>query len=358
MLFDSGPQNPSPVTRKVPAPRKRVGLKLTAAVVAIVLVGGGAAAVGYYQWCKGASGASDPVQFKIPNGATGGEVISALHAEGVIRCDAVARFQAGSREDASSMVAGRYELTTNMTLDEALAVLAEGPFQRKPVTITIPEGYRLSEIATQASRDLGIPPVKFVESAESGRYSMSPYLPEGTPTLEGFLFPKTYEFFRGEAEATDVIDRMLEQFESEVNGLNWDRSEGFGVTPYEAVIVASMVEREARLPAERPKIAAVIYNRLQKGIKLGIDATVQYIDPDPSNGLTQSDLAIDSQYNTRVNKGLPPTPIANPGLASIKAALDPASTDAMYFVLCGEDGHHEFTETYGEFLQKKAQCLG
>jgi UPF0755 protein len=119
-----------------------------------------------------------------------------------------------------------------------------------------------------------------------------------------------------------------------------------------------MIEEEAKVPEDRTKISAVIYNRLKMGMSLGIDATLQYVDPDPSNGLTDSDLHIDSPYNTRDNPGLPPTPIASPGRASLLAALNPAPVDDLYYVLCGEDGHHEFTSSYDEFLQLKSRCLG
>jgi len=124
------------------------------------------------------------------------------------------------------------------------------------------------------------------------------------------------------------------------------------------VTIASMIEREARVPEDRPLIAAVIYNRLDRDMSLGIDATVQYIDPDPANGLTTSDFLIESPYNTRLHPGLPPTPIASPGLASLQAALDPATVGYLYFVLCGADGHHVFSTTNHQFEKDKARCLG
>jgi UPF0755 protein len=130
------------------------------------------------------------------------------------------------------------------------------------------------------------------------------------------------------------------------------------VTPYQIVTVASMIEREARVPEDRPLIAAVIYNRLDRGMDLGIDATVEYIDPDPENGLTASDFRIHSPYNTRLHPGLPPTPIASPGLASLQAALDPAKVGYLYYVLCGADGHHVFSTSYDQFVKDKARCLG
>ena len=119
-----------------------------------------------------------------------------------------------------------------------------------------------------------------------------------------------------------------------------------------------MIEREARVPGDRPKIAAVIYNRLAAGMSLGIDATLLYDDPTPDGQLSASDLRSHSPYNTRLHAGLPPTPIANPGLPSLRAALQPADVPYLYYVLCGADGHHRFSVHYSVFLHDKAVCLG
>src|SRR6266511_2538978 len=193
--------------------------------------------------------------------------------------------------------------------------------------------------------------------AERGHRSLPPYLPAGK-SLEGFLFPQTYEFLAQGTSPGEVIDRLLQQFSTEADSLPWHNTEGLGVSPYEVVIIASMIERESRVPEDRPLIAAVIYNRLARGMALEIDATVAYIDPDPANGLTVSDFQIRSPYNTRLHSGLPPTPIASPGLASLQAALDPAKVGYLYYVLCGTDGHHVFSASYDRFLKDKARCLG
>ena len=155
-----------------------------------------------------------------------------------------------------------------------------------------------------------------------------------------------------------MIQRLLDQFDSEAQGLDWGNAKALGVSDYEIVVIASMIEREAAVASDRAKIAAVIYNRLAIGMPLGIDATIGYIDPDPSNGLTASDFAIDSPYNTRLHAGLPPTPIASPGIASLRAALAPADVPYLYYVLCGDNGRHRFSVTYHQFLADKAECLG
>jgi UPF0755 protein len=257
----------------------------------------------------------------------------------------------------SSFEAGEYHLQKNMTLDEAIAGLSKGPVVRT-VDMTVPEGWRLTQIGQAVQKDLGIPAAQFEAQATSGNYSLPPYLPAGKKTVEGFLFPKTYTFARDSVNSDVVIKRLLDQFRTETQHLPWANTKALGITPYQAVIIASMIERETAVPAERPLIAAVIYNRLNRGEILGIDATVQYIDPNPADGLTESDLAIKSPYNTRLYKGLPPTPIDSPSLASIRAALSPAKSDVAYYVACGSGGHHKFTSSYTEFLQLKQQCLG
>jgi peptidoglycan lytic transglycosylase G len=153
-----------------------------------------------------------------------------------------------------------------------------------------------------------------------------------------------------------VIRRLLDQFGTEAESLPWADAEELGVTPYEVVIIASMIEREAALDRERPIIAGVIYNRLKLGMTLGIDATLLYDDPTPDGQLSFSDLEYDSPYNTRINAGLPPTPIASPGRASLEAALQPADTPYLFYVLCGEDGHHAFGVTIADHEANRVRC--
>ena len=332
-----------------------------AGLLAFLLVVGGAGGglLGYARWCEGASGERRPVTLTVPEGASGGEVVDLLHERGVLRCGGVVgRYLLSQAGEAGAIRAGEHELTTNMPFEEALAVLTSAPPPAPTVRLTIPEGFRLTQIAARVEEALGIPARRFLALAESGRFALPPYLPRGKETVEGFLFPETYEFLREGTAAAGVIRRLLHQFRDEVSALPWGNAEGLGLTPYEVVVVASMVEEEAKLARERPLIAAVILNRLARGMPLGIDATIAYIDPDPSDGLTASDLEIRSPYNTRLFPGLPPTPIASPGLPSIRAALEPARTDDLYYVLCGPDGHHEFSASYERFLADKARCLG
>jgi UPF0755 protein len=214
----------------------------------------------------------------------------------------------------------------------------------------------MEEVAGEVRRDVGIPRKDFLAAARSGRYSLPPYLPQGTDTVEGFLFPNTYEI-RQDATADDVINRLLAEFQAEVKDLPWSNATKLGVTPYQVVVVASMIEREARFAQDRPKIAAVIYNRLEKDMPLQIDATVQYALGDWRE-LTKPDYSVDSTFNTYQHQGLPPGPICNPGLASIEAALEPAKANYLYYVVIDAQGHHGFTSSYQKFLELKDKYQG
>ena len=157
--------------------------------------------------------------------------------------------------------------------------------------LVIPEGLRLTQIAEKVQKDLEIPAKRFLKEAQSGRYVLPPYLPEGTATPEGFLFPKSYEFVKKGLSARVVARKLLEQFGTEAEALPFDRTKELGVTPYELVIIASMIEEEAGVDRDRRLIAGVIYNRLEMGMALGIDATLLYDDPTPDGELSSSDIA-------------------------------------------------------------------
>jgi UPF0755 protein len=285
--------------------------------------------------------------------------MEALHDRGVIPCAGFVGnllLRGTGKED--QIRTGSFELTTGMTLEAALEVLTTPPPEVPTVELVIPEGFRLTQIAERVHEDLGLSAKRFLKEVQSGRYVLPPYLPAGTETPEGFLFPKSYEFVEEGLTARLVATRLLDQFGTEAEALPFDRTEQLGVTPYELVTIASMIEEEARLDKDRRLIAGVIYNRLKIGMALGIDATLLYDDPTPDGELSSSDLEYDSPYNTRIHAGLPPTPIASPGEKSLRAALQPADTEFLYYVLCGEDGHHRFARTLAEHNHNVDVCLG
>lgn len=337
-------------------PPRRADRGLWIGLVLVLLFAGlGIAGVRYYQWCGEAGGPREPLTFEVARGASGSEIVDALHEQGVVRCGLVSKWFLRRSGLEHRFRAGSFELTTNMTPDEAFEVLTTPPQPVPTVRLTIPEGYRISQIAERVEEELGIPAKRFLEAAEDGDWSLPPYLPEDADSIEGFLFPETY-FVKKQTTADTVIERLLGQFEAEAEPLPWENAEELGVTPYEVVVIASMIEEEAALEQERPLIAGVIYNRLRIGMTLGIDATLLYDDPTPDGQLSFSDLEFDSPYNTRINPGLPPTPIASPGRASLEAALNPAETEFLFYVLCGADGHHEFGKTDAEHEANRAKC--
>jgi UPF0755 protein len=349
-----------PSLRRADRGRSRRWSLLVVLILFLSLLGAGAWAAAYYRQCqREAEGPREPITFTVHDGATGTEVIDALHERGVIPCGGfVGTVLLRGTGQADRIRAGSYDLTTGMTLEAAVRVLTTPPPKVPTVELVIPEGYRLTQIADAVQKDLGIAAKRFLREVESGRYVLPPYLPTGSDTPEGFLFPKSYEFVKKGLNARSVAEALLGQFQREAEDLPFQRTKTLGVTPYELVIVASMIEEEARVDRDRRLIAGVIYNRLKIGMALGIDATLLYDDPTPDGELSSSDLEFDSPYNTRINPGLPPTPIASPGVESLRAALDPAHTEYLYYVLCGADGHHKFAKTHAQHIRNVDVCLG
>lgn len=224
--------------------------------------------------------------------------------------------------------------------------------------LTVPEGYTNKQTAEKvdSATEGHITIADFEEAVNSGVYDFS-FVTEGGGNLEGFLFPKTYDVTE-EQSAHSLVERMLEQFEIETEKLDWSQAAANGVSRYQVLIIASMVEKEAKVPEERPVIASVIYNRLKAGMKLQICSTVQYALGEWKPKLSYSDLEVNSPYNTYKINGLPPGPICNPGFESISAALSPSSTDYLYFILTSPDGHHSFTSDYNQFLKWKQEQGG
>lgn len=349
--------------------RRRGRTSFIAALVAFCVVGAAVAiAANTFSTCRRPPDAGGSVELVIPDGATGQDVVELLKAEGLTRCDGfLGNLLLQGTGSASELLAGTYTITVGTTLEDIITIVSTPPEAVPTVRLTVPEGLRIRStfpdersISSVVAEQLGLSARRFAALAEGGGYSLSPYLPKGTPTAEGFLFPETYELREEGLDERAVIERMLAQFEAEVADLPWANAGDLGVTPYEIVVIASMIEREASRDDERRTIAGVIYERLRLGMTLGIDATLLYDDPSADGQLTTADIETDTPYNTRINAGLPPTPIASPGRASIEAALTPKETPYLYYVLCPKegDGVHRFAETYDEHLANVAECLG
>lgn len=297
----------------------------------------------------------EPVTVEIPEGADTATIASTLAETGVI--DNAAMFRLRARLDGidGELRPGVYDLVTGMGYDDVVDTLLAGP----PVaytTVTIPEGFTVEQIAERVSTEAGISAEEIAELGLSGASAFQeayPFVSDGYQgSLEGYLFPDTYRIAEG-FTARDVIALMLDQFAEEFATLDLAYPDEAGLTPHQVVTLASMVEREARLADERPIVASVIYNRLARGMRLEIDATIEYVIKENRPRLLNKDLEVDSPYNTYKYDGLPPGPIASPGLASLEAAADPAETGYLYYVLTSADGAHTFTETYEEFLEAK-----
>jgi len=296
----------------------------------------------------------EPITVVIEEGESAAQIAAKLHEREVVTSATIFRMLAWLQGRQGDFKPGHYVLYTGMHYGEVFAILEAGPnYQAK---VTIPEGFTVAQTAEKVAQVLMFPAEDFIAAAASGDYDMDIIPAENGDNLEGFLFPKTYEM-SVETSPRQVVEMLLNQFKAETSNLEWQRAAELGISPYQAVIVASLIEREAILDEERPLVAAVIYNRLRMDMLLQIDATVQYALPEWKDVLTYEDLEIPSPYNTYLNKGLPPAPICSPGLESIQAALYPADVDYLYYVATGEGGHF-FTSDYNEFLRVKEEVQG
>jgi UPF0755 protein len=216
--------------------------------------------------------------------------------------------------------------------------------------VTIPEGEDRTQIAATVS-DLGLSGDYLAASKSSKGFDPGRYGAQNPKSLEGFLFPATYQLDPG-ASVDQLVSEQLQAFRQNIAGVNLSYAKSKNLTVYDVLTIASMIDKEVQIPSERPLVAAVIYNRLHRAMPLGIDATTRFEFHNYTGEITQSQLESPSPYNTRTHSGLPPTPIGNPGLAAIRAAARPAKVNYIYYVLNGDgSGHHCFTASGQEFNQ-------
>ena len=306
----------------------------------------------------------DVVELTLERGDSSGSIANLLEDNGVIPSATVygwyIRLKGGVE-----FQAGDFEFRENMSISEVLGVLEEGPVRvalAPTLSVTLPEGLTIEQIATRIDdvEGLTFDGNDFLRQLRNGRYRSDYGPPLGAlePDMEeweGLLFPDTYSLL-AESTPDDLITLLIDNMNAVGDRLGLYRSQDrVGLTPYETLIVASLIEEEAKVEEDRAKIARVIYNRLEAGWPLGIDATIVYFTGD--NVLLQSELETDSPYNTRLRQGLPPTPIASPGEKSIEAALNPADGEWMYYVLTSTDGTHSFSETAEQFEADKQICI-
>jgi UPF0755 protein len=260
---------------------------------------------------------------------------------------------ASSNDRASSIGPGTYRLHKHMSADAALSLLLD-PSSLVQARVTVPEGRRMRDIFAAIAADTDISTSALEAAAKNPQALGVPAWGAGH-SLEGFLFPATYDFQPG-TTAKQALSAMVSRFNQEAASVRLVAgARQVGLSPYEVLTLASIIEREGRLTEDFPKIAEVFYNRLHRNMALQSDATLYYA-LEPGHGpLTQSDLKLDSPYNTRIHTGLPPTPIASPGTNALNAALHPAHGPYLYFVTIDQAGHAAFATTLDEFNKLVAE---
>lgn len=279
------------------------------------------------------------------------EVAGALKDAGIIEYTFLFKLFAKISDAEYKIEPGSYELSTSFDYRALVKKMQIGSTSQLVTTLTFPEGYTMEEIFAKLEENEVCSKERLYEAAANYTFSFS-FLEgaeKGDPSrLEGFLFPDTYDFYQGE-QASSVINKFLLNFYYKRTADMLAQAETLNMSMHQIVIVASMIEKETGIASERADVASVIYNRLNSGMKLQIDATVQYALGERKPYLTQADLEVDSPYNTYLYEGLPVGAISNPGIESIKAALMPNTTNYLYYALDTATGEHQFFSSYQSF---------
>jgi len=323
------------------------------------VIAGGLTGLWYSEQVNPQGDPGDPVSFTVNDDDTLATVSARLEEAGLIESVGVFRWYV-DHHGGLELTPGYFQLRPNDHMGNIMRVLRTPPSETF-TKVTFPEGFTIERMAIRLEETVDrLSAVDFTNATEDG-VVRSAYQPEGVTSLEGMLFPDTYQVSNGESEA-EVVRRMVRLMERVGGQLNIEeRAARLGVTAYQALIIASIIEREARLAEDRPKIARVIYNRLFIGMPLQIDATLLYRQPVGSSPTALRE--VDTPYNTYMYTGLPPTPIANPGRASIEAALSPSPNPSLgdplcvalaqgvsciylFYVLATEEGGHAFAVTF------------
>ena len=347
-----------------------------APLIAVVLLAGGAfATIQVGTWAGDAVrpdtstiAAGLPVTLEIPSGSTARNIGALLDDAGVIASRVEFVDEVAVRDLTSALKAGTYELTTGMGIDAVLDELVRDPSGGETFRLTVIEGLWIDELIASLARQTEFTAEELTEPLLTGRVTSS-LMPESMSgdrlsDWEGLLFPDTYEFFI-DASADTLVGTLVSTMEDRVAAIDWSRLESLGFVDdpdtvsneaiYDALIVASLVEAEAKLDDDRPLISSVIYNRLELGQGLNIDAALVYAKGE--RGVpTAADKQIDSLYNTYLYAGLVPAPIGAMRRASLEAAADPADTNFYYYVVVDPDGSHGFSESLDEHNAKVAKA--
>ena len=283
----------------------------------------------------------------VPEGASASTVANLLSQNDVVSNGTLFEWRLKLEGKTGQILPGRYVLAHNMSYSDAIDRLTSAGGK---VNVTIPEGEDRTQIAATI-KDLGLSGDYLAASKSFKGFDPGQYGAQNPKSLEGFLFPATYELDPG-ASVDQLVSEQLQAFRQNLARVNLSYAKSKNLTVYDVLTIASMIDKEVMVPSERPLVAAVIYNRLHRGMPLGIDATTRFEFHNYTGEITQSQLQSPSPYNTRTHAGLPPTPIGNPGLAAIQAAAHPAKVNYLFYVVNGDgSGHHCFTASEQEFNQ-------
>lgn len=313
----------------------------------------------WWSWAKSpviVNDVEEPIQLQIPSGTPAQEIGQDLEAAGLIR-SATAwkvwnRLQ-GLKKREGGLQAGTYSLSPTQSLSEIADQIWNGYVIQ--LSFTIPEGWNRTQMAASLEEQGFVNADDFLRSTEEIPYSKFPWLPQGLPHLEGFLYPDTYQIPSEQIDADSIVDLMLLRFEQVALPAYQQTASSYSLGEW--VNLASIVEKESVIAKERDTIAGVFARRLREGISLGSDPTVEYglgVTQTPENPLTLAQVNTPNPYNTYRNLGLPPTPIASPGIASLEASLNPPDTEFLYFV-ARYDGTHVFSRSLAEHERAQGQ---
>ncbi|WP_374018159.1 endolytic transglycosylase MltG [Paenibacillus thiaminolyticus] len=341
----------------------KTGTKVITAFLILIIVAG-AGVIGYvWNGMQPLPIEEREITVTIEPGTGTSSIASRLEAEGVIKNALIFKGYLKYKNEGSRFQAGTYAFYPGVTHDEIIARLNQGDVvPDKMIRFTIPEGYTVAQIADKLADEGYVNKDTFLKLTDdiawlSGQSGLAAQIPADDSikhSLEGYLFPETYEMKEGSSEK-EIILRMLGEMEQQLNGIlpDWETElKNKSLTLHQWLTAASLIEREVVVEEERPLVAGVIFNRIDQGMRLQIDATVQYALDKPKERLYYKDLDIESPYNTYQIDGLPPGPIASPSSASLVAAIWPESTDYLFYVTKKDGSYtHLFAKTYEEHLK-------
>lgn len=314
----------------------------------IIAAGGSAAYVYFLLWPPVVPQPAPQPYFIVSRGMRLQQIADSLQQAGIIPDRNRFLLAAKLVDRHRPLKAGKYAITPGLSLKDLLSLLRSGKSMEERVTL--PEGKTSEDYAAILQRELGLEANEFLRLVSDS--SLTRELGIDAPQLEGYLYPNTYNIYWG-ATPREIITMLVREFQRQLDDSLRQRIAASGMTLHEIVTLASIIEGEAVIDSERTVISAVYHNRLQAGILLQADPTIQFVAPGPPRRLLFRDLEIDSPYNTYMYPGLPPGPVNNPGIKSIRAAVQPAREKYLYFVARG-DGSHVFSYTLQQHLNAKA----